>query len=198
MCEYFISPVIPLSLSNAERSIRIDVEKVSTDVRKYDRGYFVAASLGTPPVQLIFLADTGSANLLVAGAGLNVTTRTNLYDPSKSSTAVALNHSFFNSFGDGSTITGSFYNESVSIGSGLTTTGGVGVFTAITSANNGASILADGVSGIMGWQRDDGTNNTSVGERLFQAGLLANPNFAFGFAREAGTGNPGNFGTSGG
>lgn len=70
-------------------------------------------------IRLRFLTvdfDTGSSDLFLPGVGCQESCGNHRrYDPSKSSTAVALDLSFTLAFGDGSTMGGEQYDDSVSI-----------------------------------------------------------------------------------
>jgi cathepsin D len=109
-------------------------------------------SVGTPPVQYTVDFDTGSSDLFLPGKNCDSTCSGHtLYDPSASSTSSDVGSTFSLSYGDGSTVSGEQYTDTVSI-QGLTATKQtLGAAKQYSSGFESSNFPADGLMG-MGFQ----------------------------------------------
>ncbi|KII95873.1 hypothetical protein PLICRDRAFT_170472 [Plicaturopsis crispa FD-325 SS-3] len=108
-------------------------------------------SVGTPPVSYRVDFDTGSSDLFLPGKDCDSTCQGHVrYDTSKSSTAKDLHKNFSLSFGDGSTVQGDQFNDTVEI-VGMKATGqAVGAAKQYSQGFERAQFPPDGLMG-MAW-----------------------------------------------
>jgi cathepsin D len=135
-------------------------------------------SVGTPPVQYTVDFDTGSSDLFLPGKNCNSTCNGHtLYDPSASSTSKDLGTTFSLSYGDGSSVSGEQFTDTVTI-AGLTATnqtlGAAKVYSSGFQAPNSPS---DGLMG-MGFQSISVYNAPPVFQNLVAEGQTGSPVFA--------------------
>jgi cathepsin D len=78
--------------------------------------WFGTVYVGTPPVAFTMCFDTGSSDFIIPNQGCtNCEEGTTHYNPAASSTSVALGQTFKTVFGDGAEVSGSLYNDTVTI-----------------------------------------------------------------------------------
>jgi cathepsin D len=137
-----------------------------------------AISVGTPPVQYTVDFDTGSSDLFLPGENCDSTCSGHTpYNPAASSTSTDLGKTFSLQYGDGSTVTGEEFTDTVSI-AGLTATNQtLGAATQYSSGFESANFPADGLMG-MGFQSISEYNAPPVFQSLVAAGQTDSPVFA--------------------
>ncbi|GAA5916784.1 hypothetical protein JCM5296_007388, partial [Sporobolomyces johnsonii] len=131
-------------------------------------------SVGTPPQDLTIDFDTGSADLWVASpesnAGLNT------YNPNASTTAVPTGKKLNIMYGDGSSVSGPIYQDTVSVA-------GVDVTNAyVAAANTVSSSFQDGpVDGVLGMAYETISNSgeTPWFQTAYSEGLVSQNSFSF-------------------
>jgi cathepsin D len=137
-------------------------------------------SVGTPRVKFQVEFDTGSSGFFLAGENCRPLPGHNRYNPTKSDTAKSLRKFFRTRFGDGSTVFGTQYIDTVTI-AGLTVT--EQALGAATQWALSYESPADGLMG-MGFRDVSRYNARTVFETLMQQGQTTSPIFAFKFANE--------------
>ena len=135
-------------------------------------------SVGTPPVQYTVDFDTGSSDLFLPGKNCDSTCSGHTpYDPSASSTSTDLGTPFSLSYGDGSTVSGEQYTDTVTI-AGLTATNQtLGAANEYSSGFDSSNFPADGLMG-MGFQSISVYNAPPVFQSLVAEGQTDSPVFA--------------------
>ncbi|EIN07945.1 acid protease [Punctularia strigosozonata HHB-11173 SS5] len=114
--------------------------------------WYGAITAGTPAVQYTVDFDTGSSDLFLAGPSCGQTCSGHkVYDPSHSSTARDLHKTYKLSYGDGSSVSGEQYTDSVSITGLQATAQTLGASTQYSSGFQSPRFPADGLLG-MGFQ----------------------------------------------
>ncbi|KAF7978613.1 hypothetical protein HWV62_45354 [Athelia sp. TMB] len=111
--------------------------------------WYGSISVGTPAKTFTVDFDTGSSDLFLPGptCGKSCSGHT-IYDPSASSTSKDLGKSFSLTYGDGSTVSGEQYSDTVHI-AGLTATGqAVGAANQYSDSFSSANFPADGLLGM--------------------------------------------------
>lgn len=139
-------------------------------------------SVGTPPVEYTVDFDTGSSDLFLPGP--NCTTNCaghTVYDPSKSSTSSPLNVPFALQYGDGSTVSGNQFVDTVSIGGLTATNQTLGAANVYSDGFNSTNFVPDGLMG-MGFQSISVYNAPPVFQSIVSSGAMAAPVFSFKLA----------------
>lgn len=150
------------------------------DLVLFFSSYFATISIGTPPVQFEVSLDTGSADLIIVSApcvsGCDSTTPLYHASASSTSTSTPLPFAINYEIGSGS---GTIATDVVSIG-GYTASQSFGAVTTSTS-----TVGAGGVTGVFGlaFKTLSTMGETPFIQRLYEAGQLAQPLFAFAPAR---------------
>jgi cathepsin D len=129
--------------------------------------------VGTPPVAFTVDFDTGSCDFIIPGLGCTNCDGTQ-YNPAASSTSVALGQTFKNEFADGSQVSGSLYNDTVSI-AGLTATRQT--FGAASAFTEGFRGNEDGLMG-MAFRSLSEYDANPVFQNLVDQGQTTSPIFA--------------------
>lgn len=139
-------------------------------------------SVGTPAVEYTVDFDTGSSDLFLPGKDCDSTCSGHtLYDPSASSTSKDVGQTFSLQYGDGSTVSGEQYTDTVTI-SGLTVTDqALGAAKQYSSGFESSNFPADGLMG-MGFQSISEYNAPPVFQGLVSAGQTDSPVFAMKLA----------------
>jgi len=139
-------------------------------------------SVGTPPVQYTVDFDTGSSDLFLPGPNCDSTCSGHtVYNPASSSTSQDLGVPFSLQYGDGSTVSGEEFTDTVSI-AGLTATNQtLGAASQYSSGFESANFPADGLMG-MGFQSISVYNAPPVFQSLVAAGQTDSPVFAMKLA----------------
>jgi cathepsin D len=135
-------------------------------------------SVGTPPVKYTVDFDTGSSDLFLPASGCDSTCSGHtLYDPSASSTSSDVGTNFTLSYGDGSTVSGEQYTDTVTIAGLTATQQTLGAASQYSSGFESANFPADGLMG-MGFQSISVYNAPPVFQSLVAAGETDSPVFA--------------------
>lgn len=145
-----------------------------------------AISVGTPPVTYTVDFDTGSSDLFLPGANCDSTCAGHtLYNTASSSTAVDQGQTFSLAFGDGSSVTGEVFVDTVTI-SGLTATGqAVGAANQYSSSFEVSQFPADGLMG-MAFQSISAFDQSPVFQTLINQGQTTSPVFGFSLTSTGG------------
>lgn len=105
-------------------------------------------SVGTPAVTYTVDFDTGSSDLFLPASSCGSTCSGHTkYNPSSSSTSKALGKSFTLSYGDGSSVSGKQYTDTVKIAGLTSTKQTLGAATKYSSGFESANFPADGLMG---------------------------------------------------
>jgi cathepsin D len=131
-------------------------------------------SVGTPPVAFKIDFDTGSSDFIIPGSRCTYCGSHTRYVPEDSSTSVRLRKTFNTQYGDGSTVSGSLFNDTVSI-AGLTATSQT--FGAAARFSQGFNVVADGILG-MAFRSISVYNANPVFQNLAAQGQTTLPSFA--------------------
>ncbi|KAF9945147.1 hypothetical protein BGZ70_004013, partial [Mortierella alpina] len=111
--------------------------------------WYGAINVGTPPKPFTVLFDTGSADLFLPGTDCDSSCDGHTqYDPSSSSTAQDLKKSFLINNGDGLTVSGKQFTDTVSIGGFTGTSQTLGAAMRYSSAFGISQFPADGILGM--------------------------------------------------
>ncbi|TCD64939.1 hypothetical protein EIP91_003397 [Steccherinum ochraceum] len=139
-------------------------------------------SVGTPAVSYTVDFDTGSSDIFLPGSSCTTNCQGHkMYNPSASTTSADRQKSFRLAYGDGSSVQGEQYSDTV-VGGGLTATG-----QALGAANTYSAGLAkskfppDGLVG-MGYQAISQYNSPPFFQTLVVQGKTTSPVFAFKLA----------------
>jgi cathepsin D len=139
-------------------------------------------SVGTPPVQYTVDFDTGSSDLFLPGNNCDSTCSGHTpYNPSDSSTSADLGTPFSLSYGDGSTVSGEQFTDTVSIAGLVSTNQTLGASNQYSSGFNSSNFPADGLMG-MGFQSISVYNAPPVFQNLVAEGQTDSPVFAMKLA----------------
>lgn len=141
-------------------------------------------SVGTPAVEYTVDFDTGSSDLFLPGKDCDSTCSGHtLYDPSASSTSKDVGQTFSLQYGDGSTVSGEQFTDTVTI-SGLTVdTQTLGAASQYSSGFESSNFPADGLMG-MGFQSISEYNAPPVFQSLISAGQTDKGVFAMKLAAD--------------
>lgn len=139
-------------------------------------------SVGTPAVTYTVDFDTGSSDLFLPASSCGSTCSGHTkYNPSSSSTSKALGKSFTLSYGDGSSVSGKQYTDTVKIAGLTSTKQTLGAATKYSSGFESANFPADGLMG-MGFQSISEYNAPPVFQNLVSEGQTSSSVFAFHLA----------------
>ncbi|EIW86538.1 peptidase A1, partial [Coniophora puteana RWD-64-598 SS2] len=141
--------------------------------------WYGSISVGTPATTFTVDFDTGSSDLFLPGPSCGSTcSGHSKYNPSSSSTAKSLGESFSLEYGDGSTVSGTQYTDTVSI-AGLTVTGQtLGAAKTYSTGFESSQFPADGLMG-MAFQSISDYNASPVFQTLVSQGKTTSPVFGF-------------------
>jgi cathepsin D len=125
--------------------------QVGREPLTHDSGnlWFGAISVGTPAVEYTVDFDTGSSDLFLPSTNCdNNCAGHRTYDPSASSTSQDTGNTFSLAFGDGSTVSGEVFTDTVTV-SGLTAVDqSIGAATEYSSGFASSNFPADGLMGM--------------------------------------------------
>ncbi|KIM26783.1 hypothetical protein M408DRAFT_177621 [Serendipita vermifera MAFF 305830] len=140
-------------------------------------------SVGTPAVSFKVDFDTGSSDLFLPASTCGTTCSGHTkYNPSSSSTSKALGKSFSLAYGDGSTVSGKQYKDTVKIAGLTSTSQTLGSATQYSDGFSSANFPADGLMG-MGFQSISEYNAPPVFQSLVSQGQTSSGVFAFKLAQ---------------
>ncbi|KAI0036070.1 acid protease [Vararia minispora EC-137] len=140
-------------------------------------------SVGTPSADFTVDFDTGSSDLFLPGVDCTVNCNGHkLYDPSASSSAQGTNQPFSLAFGDGSTVQGTIFSDSVTA-AGLTATGqAVGDSSQYSAGFSINEFPPDGLMG-MAFQQISVFNASPFFQTLVSQGTVTAPEFGVKLAQ---------------
>ncbi|KAF8265090.1 acid protease [Lactarius quietus] len=144
--------------------------------------WYGSITVGTPAVTYTVDFDTGSSDLFLPGSDCGSTCDGHtLYNPSASSTSGDFGQTFELQYGDGSTVRGKQYTDTVTL-SGYKATGQrFGAATTYSSGFESHSFPADGLLG-MGYESISSYGASPVFQTLVSQGHVSTPEFRFYFA----------------
>ncbi|KAI0346661.1 acid protease [Trametopsis cervina] len=138
-----------------------------------------AISVGTPAKTYTVQLDTGSSDLFLPGPQCQANCQGHkVYDPSKSSTATDRHKSYSLAYGDGSTVQGEQYTDTVTIAGLTAQTQTLGAATQYSQGFSPSYFPPDGLLG-MGYQSISEYNVPAVFQTLFTQNQVSDPIFAF-------------------
>ncbi|KAI9570735.1 aspartic peptidase domain-containing protein [Boletus coccyginus] len=174
------SGVPPSSLSDNALTRRAAADAPLSD--DGNQRWYGTISIGSPAVEYTMDFDTGSADLFLPASNCNSTcdghTR---YDPNASSSAVDLHQSFALTYGDGSTVAGELYADTVGIAGFVAKNQTIGAASHYTTAFQIAKFAPDGLMG-MAFATISVFQANPVIQTLIAEGQLSDPVFAFKLA----------------
>ncbi|EGO21894.1 hypothetical protein SERLADRAFT_335370, partial [Serpula lacrymans var. lacrymans S7.9] len=144
--------------------------------------WFGSISVGTPAVTYTVDFDTGSSDLFLPGPNCSSTCSGHtIYNPLTSTTSKDLGGTFTLTYGDGSTVEGELYSDTVSI-AGLSATGQtLGAASQYSTGFAKSQFPADGLLG-MAFQSLSDYRASPVFQTLVSEGRTSEPVFAFKLA----------------
>lgn len=135
-------------------------------------------SVGTPAVKYLCDFDTGSSDLFLPAKDCDSTCKGHTpYDSAASSSSKALGKSFSLSYGDGSTVSGKQFTDTVSIAGLKATKQTLGAATQYSDGFSSTNFSPDGLMG-MGFQSISEYNAPPLFQSLVAAGQTSQPVFA--------------------
>ncbi|KAI0037915.1 acid protease, partial [Auriscalpium vulgare] len=144
--------------------------------------WYGTISVGTPAKSYTVDFDTGSSDLFLPGSSCGSTCSGHtLYSPSASSTAKDLKKTFSLAYGDGSTVSGEQYTDTVSIAGLTATTQTLGSAKTYSEGFESSEFPADGLLG-MAFKSLSDYNANPLFQSLIAQGKVAEESFGFYFA----------------
>ncbi|KIM63745.1 hypothetical protein SCLCIDRAFT_1213897, partial [Scleroderma citrinum Foug A] len=144
--------------------------------------WYGTISVGTPPVDFKVDFDTGSADLFLPASTCGQTCSGHtLYNPNASSTAIDRNATFILSYGDGTSVQGEQYADTVIIGGYIATGQVFGAANQFSSSLQTPAFTPDGVLG-MAFEILSIYHANPVIQTLISNNALPDPVFAFSLA----------------
>ncbi|VDB83061.1 unnamed protein product [Peniophora sp. CBMAI 1063] len=139
-------------------------------------------SVGTPAVTYTVDFDTGSSDLFLPSSSCGSTCSGHtLYNPSKSSTAKSLGKSFSLAYGDGSTVSGTQYTDTVAIAGLTATKQTLGSASKYSTGFESSQFPADGLLG-MAFKSLSDYNANPFFQTLISQGTVSSSVFGFKLA----------------
>ncbi|KAH8827704.1 acid protease [Flagelloscypha sp. PMI_526] len=146
--------------------------------------WYAAISVGTPAVKYTVDFDTGSSDLFLPASTCGTTCSGHtLYNPSKSSTSKSLGKSFSLAYGDGSTVSGKQYTDTVQIGGLTATKQTLGSATKYSTGFESEYFPADGLLG-MAFKAISDYNANPFFQTLLSQDTVSAGAFAFKFTED--------------
>lgn len=144
--------------------------------------WYGSISIGTPAKTFTVDFDTGSSDLFVPASTCGSTCNGHAkYTPSSSSTSVALGKSFTLQYGDGSSVSGKQYTDTVTIAGLTATKQTLGAATTYSTGFGSSNFPADGLMG-MAFKSISEYNANPVFQSLVAQGKTTSSVFAFKLA----------------
>ncbi|KAK7470902.1 hypothetical protein VKT23_002318 [Stygiomarasmius scandens] len=136
-------------------------------------------TVGTPGTDFLVDFDTGSSDLFLPGANCNVNCEGHtLYDTAASSSAEDQDDTFSLAFGDGSTVQGEIFDDTVTIAGLTATSQAVGAATQYSTGFAAENFPPDGLMG-MAFPEISEFNANPVFQTLIAQGTVDEPVFSF-------------------
>ncbi|TFK51942.1 Asp-domain-containing protein [Heliocybe sulcata] len=140
-------------------------------------------SIGTPPKTYTVDFDTGSSDLFLPGSDCHTNCAGHkVYNANASSTSADVHKSFSLAYGDGSTVSGEQYNDTVTIAGLTAKQQRLGAASTYSSGFSKENFVPDGLMG-MGYQSISEYNAPPVFSSLVAQGQTSQPVFSFKLAR---------------
>ncbi|KAF8839851.1 acid protease [Paxillus ammoniavirescens] len=170
--------VTPSSLKdNVRRAAGSDTLTDDSNTRWYG-----TITVGTPAVEYKVDFDTGSADLFLPASNCGSTCEGHtLYNPNASSSAVDLNKAFNLVYGDGSTVLGEQYTDTVGIAGFIAKSQALGAASQYSTGFEIANFAPDGLLGMAFEDISEFQANPLV-QTLVAEGAISDPVFAFKLA----------------
>ncbi|KAH9161573.1 acid protease [Lactarius sanguifluus] len=144
--------------------------------------WYGSITVGTPAVTYTVDFDTGSSDLFLPGSDCDSTCSGHtLYDPSSSSASSDAGKTFELRYGDGSTVSGEQYTDTVTLAGFKATRQRLGAATTYSSGFQSDQFPADGLLG-MGYESLSSYGASPVFQSLVSQGQVSTPAFSFYFA----------------
>ncbi|KAF8548460.1 acid protease [Imleria badia] len=144
--------------------------------------WYGTISVGSPAVDYKVDFDTGSADLFLPASNCNSTCDGHtLYNPNASTSAVDLNRRFMLSYGDGSTVSGELYADTVTIAGFVAANQTIGAASQYSTDFQIANFAPDGLMG-MAFESLSVFQANPVVQTLIAEGQISDPVFAFNLA----------------
>ncbi|KIM92347.1 hypothetical protein PILCRDRAFT_83534 [Piloderma croceum F 1598] len=141
--------------------------------------WYGSISVGTPSKTFTVDFDTGSSDLFLPGSDCGSTCSGHtLYNPKSSSSAKDIGQSFSLQYGDGSTVSGEQWTDSVTLAGLTAKTQTLGAAKQYSSGFESSQFPADGLMG-MGFKSISEYNANPVFQTLVADGQTSDPVFAF-------------------
>ncbi|KAH8997791.1 acid protease [Lactarius hatsudake] len=144
--------------------------------------WYGSITVGTPAVTYTVDFDTGSSDLFLPGSDCDSTCSGHtLYDPSSSSASSDVGKTFKLQYGDGSTVSGEQYTDTVTLAGFKASKQRLGAATTYSSGFQSDRFPADGLLG-MGYESLSSYGASPVFQSLVSQGQVSTPVFSFYFA----------------
>ncbi|KAI9437838.1 acid protease [Lactarius psammicola] len=144
--------------------------------------WYGSITVGTPAVTYTVDFDTGSSDLFLPASNCGSTCSGHtLYNPAKSSTSSDARQSFQLQYGDGSTVSGEQFTDTVTLAGFKATRQRLGAATVYSTGFQSDQFPADGLLG-MGYQSISSYRASPVFQSLVSQGQVSTPAFSFYFA----------------
>ncbi|KAG8217090.1 aspartic peptidase domain-containing protein [Butyriboletus roseoflavus] len=167
------------SRSHAPTRRAVGADSLSDDGNEM---WYGTISVGSPAVEYKVLFDTGSADLFLPASNCGSTCDGHtVYNPNASSSAVDLHQSFSLTYGDGSTVSGEQYTDTVTIASFVAKNQTFGASTQYSTGFQIANFPSDGLMG-MAFAEISVFQGSPVVQTLIAEGQLSDLLFAFNLA----------------
>ncbi|KAI0306143.1 acid protease [Multifurca ochricompacta] len=190
-----------VDISKLQSSLRRTVEKISHGFEAFERNTGAAHPLasqlkrsvkrgtditvGTPAKKYTVDFDTGSSDLFLPASTCGSTCSGHtLYNPKSSSTAKDLKKTFSLSYGDGSTVSGEQYADTVTLAGYTATQQALGAAKTYSTGFQSSQFPADGLLG-MGYQSLSRYKAPPVFQSLVAQGKVSQSVFGFYFAQQS-------------
>ncbi|KAH9019324.1 acid protease [Lactarius deliciosus] len=144
--------------------------------------WYGSITVGTPAVTYTVDFDTGSSDLFLPGSDCDSTCSGHtLYNPSSSSASSDVGKTFKLQYGDGSTVSGEQYTDTVTLAGFKATRQRLGAAKTYSSGFQSDRFPADGLLG-MGYESLSSYGASPVFQSLVSQGQVSTPVFSFYFA----------------
>ncbi|EIM89716.1 acid protease [Stereum hirsutum FP-91666 SS1] len=141
--------------------------------------WFGSISVGTPATIYTVDFDTGSSDLFLPGPDCGVSCKDHTaYNPSNSSTSAKVGQPFSLTYGDGSSVSGDQYTDTVTIAGLSATNQTLGAASTYSTSFESTSFPADGLMG-MGFKSISDYGANPVFQTLVAEGQVDQPVFSF-------------------
>ncbi|GAA5955050.1 hypothetical protein JCM3765_003172 [Sporobolomyces pararoseus] len=174
--EHFLDSVWQ-EVHNANDDRKLNLKRQQNPLKNYDDGSLWAGTLsvGTPPQEFTVCFDTGSADMWVADSSVK-DANLQTYNVNSSSTAKPTNDRFGILYGDGSTVAGPLYQDTVDVAGLKAENAYVASATTVSPQFYGGDI--DGILGL-GYPAISNSGEKTIFQSLQEQGLVDQNLFSF-------------------